>query len=893
MKQKLTKITAFLLIAMLLFCALPIVAGAASASTESALRTNVNKGGTVKLTKDIKLSERLVVPKGITVTLDLNGKKLYRDLTECKEDGNVIFVDEGASLILTDTLKAHGGTITGGVAPKGGGIFNRGSLTVTNGVRIAGNYANKAFANGVPGARNRNDEGGGIYNDKDASLTLQGGEITDNEAYFGGGVSSAIYTKITIEPGSYNEVVDGVKKTLESGVTITKNRGTYGAGISSEVDLALSGAAELSGNENGDDLRVGKGLRIVCGALTYKTPFGVSFFEFYAPNTEVITTGWGANNTGRPDQYFFCPDRSVKMNATAAQNGEIKLNLDMKKTVVEVFEKGILTKTEEFDSPADALRKAASYATPCWYSFNDPQMREFSETFSLADLEPSDSLTERLLPAKQEAKAKIKGYEMYTQYFDDWYKAILNRGQTIDIYGDIAGRYSVLKGMTDAQKYAASGYGHWDGSLQDDCQVKVTFGANLKFSKPFKVGRSRNIVIDLNGHNINRGGKSQTNGNLFTLDVFSKLTVMDSNPNADGYKGLKGGVLTGGAGSECSGGFILKEFSELNIAGGTVYNCVTDLHGGAIYSNSPNAKVILKDCTFDSCKTENSRDDCNGGAIYTGNSLRITMENVTFRNCYSEDYGGAVYLGNCPGYVQLKNVTFDGNEAKDNGGAMQIGNINDGKMFLLEAAHCTFINNKAGVDGGAVCVKDNDDSAQHKPMVFRSCTFTGNSARDGSAFELDDNSVALLSCTITGNKASRSGAVYVNDARSVSVGGTTVIKNNTGKDLLLDKDGNKTRVYPVGLITGAEIVVSSDSTDKSTVVMKDIDQRQVQYFRSESGTRLEFSKTGEREARMVVASLFGNRSVWLVILIAAVAVVSATIIVIKKKKDGRKTEHDA
>ena len=97
----------------------------------------------------------------------------------------------------------------------------------------------------------------------------------------------------------------------------------------------------------------------------------------------------------------------------------------------------------------------------------------------------------------------------------------------------------------------------------------------------------------------------------------------------------------------------------------------------------------------------------------------------------------------------------------------------------------------------------------------------------------------------------------------------------------------------MGLTYGADIYVASDSSDKSTLVMKDIDQRQVQYFQGERGTRLEFTKTGEREAKLVVASLFGSKSVWLVVTIACAAVAAAAVIVIKKKKDGRKTEHDA
>ena len=845
--------------AVIVFCTMSLTANAASVSTESALRTNVNKGGTVKLTKDIKLSSRLVIPKGKTVTLDLNGKKLYRELTECKEDGNVILVEEDASLTLTDTLKAHGGTITGGVAPKGAGILNRGNLTVNHGVRIIGNCANSAYAEGVPGEHDREDKGGGIYNDEHASLALCGGQISDNEAYFGGGVYSAIDSELTVRPGSYTEVVDGVKKTLESNVTVNKNRAACGAGIFSEADLALSGAAELSGNENDDDIRMDSGLKITCGALTYTTPIGVSVEGLEAAASYTFTSGFGANNKELAEKYFFCPDRSVTLKLTSAQNGEIRLNKDMQKTVVEFYEKGSLVKIEEYDSPADAWTAAG-------------KCEKNPVHFSFENAEKANGAGKDWWPKYRTDSGQFK------KWLDNVVEIIEDNENNVGKKRNHDGFYTGSLQMSDM-------------TLLKDHTVKITLGSDWVFTGSQSIDRLCDVTIDLNGHTIRR--KSGGDGNLFALNECARLTILDSNPYSGGYDGVKGGVITGGDGDDVGGCFVLKKaFAELNILGGTVYNCKTDKHGGAVYVDARGCKVNLKDCAFILCSTEDSSDDCNGGAIYIADAILLTADNVTFDRCASEDNGGAIWLENRPGHVKLQNVSFDRNQALDNGGAIGIGDIDGKKRFLFEAANCAFTGNFVAVDGGAVIVKDNDDSDYKEPIIFRNCTFTENSARDGSALELDDNSVALLSCTITGNTANRRGAVYVNDSRSVSVGGTTVIRDNEKQNLILDKDGNKTRVYPVGLVDGADIIVSSDSNDKSTLVMKDIDQRQLRYFRGENA-ELEFKKTGEREAKMVVASLFGEGSFWLVIAIAGAAAAAAAFVVIKKKRDGRKTEHDA
>ena len=87
----------------------------------------------------------------------------------------------------------------------------------------------------------------------------------------------------------------------------------------------------------------------------------------------------------------------------------------------------------------------------------------------------------------------------------------------------------------------------------------------------------------------------------------------------------------------------------------------------------PSSVKKVGSCAFDSCKTKDSGDDCHGGALYIRNTMQVTIENVVFRNCYSEDDGGAIYCENRPGIVKMTNVTFENNEAKDRGGAIRIG----------------------------------------------------------------------------------------------------------------------------------------------------------------------------------------------------------------------------
>ena len=110
------------------------------------------------------------------VTLDLNGFTLDRNRSSAHVYGSAIYVKRGATLTIADTSEARTGTITGGFAEMGGGIWNEGNLTI-NGGTITGNHANSARG-----------AGGGIFNN--GEKYMNGGTVSNNSAGFGGGIFS-------------------------------------------------------------------------------------------------------------------------------------------------------------------------------------------------------------------------------------------------------------------------------------------------------------------------------------------------------------------------------------------------------------------------------------------------------------------------------------------------------------------------------------------------------------------------------------------------------------------------------------------------------------------------------------------------------------------------------
>ena len=796
MRKIIKKWLSLLLSLMLIIGVMPfgtVTAYAANAATEAALVKAVSKGGDVKLTKDIALTDVLRIPADVTVTLDLNGKTLDRGLKKCVDLGSVIRVEPGGTLTVKDGSDTNAGLITGGASWNGGGICNHGTLTVEGGT-ISGN---KSLHNTYGG-------GGGIYNGSykgsKATLTLKGGVITYNEARNGGGIYNSDGTLVIKDGVSVRKVGSKSYETKTVPVITGNKASAKGSGVYNAGNMHIEGEIKLDGNKNNDDVYLTSGKKIDCGKMAQKKPFGIACESYY----DAITVGFASNNSEKPENYFFSAVPGIRLLYYSDRNPELCL-LKNSNTSVEVYENGKLVHSTLYTDPEGA-----------W-------------TF-----------------AKEHAKANARS-------------------------GNPA-------------------------RVQDDCVVVFSLGKNWTEDKQLTVDTAQNIVIDLNGHYIlrNRNASKTKNGNIISVGNNAKLTIKDSNPNASGYDGRKGGVLAGGAGNDCGGGIILWNNAELYMEGGTIYKCTTNFHGGGILAKDSGSAVIsLKNCFIDSCQTNTSSDNCNGGGIYISQASSVTMENVTIKNCYSEDYGGGLFIKDKPGIMTLTNCIFMNNSCMDGGGGIHFGVMNHGTEFSFEATDCLFTSNKSNNShGGAVDIGD-DDEKKGNPTVFRDCTFKNNESKGaGSALYINDNRVVLQGGTITDNYSKYMGAVYVEGNYSIGVGGKLVIKDNSAdqayrQDLVLEKGDDRSYIWDAGLEDGSYVSVSNSQNAADNRALQEVSLYQKRYFHAAYGT-LSFTQTGIKTATMVTASIFGEGStkIIIIVLVAAALAATATVIAVKKRKGG-------
>ena len=107
--------------------------------------------------------DAIYIPENVKVTLNLNGHTINRGLTEYQYNGEVMYIDEEADVIIND------GTITGGYSCNGaGGIHvNDGANVTLNNVHVDGN-------------RVEDDDGAAIALYDGATLTMNGGSMSNN-----------------------------------------------------------------------------------------------------------------------------------------------------------------------------------------------------------------------------------------------------------------------------------------------------------------------------------------------------------------------------------------------------------------------------------------------------------------------------------------------------------------------------------------------------------------------------------------------------------------------------------------------------------------------------------------------------------------------------------------
>lgn len=205
-----------------------------------------------------------------------------------------------------------------------------------------------------------------------------------------------------------------------------------------------------------------------------------------------------------------------------------------------------------------------------------------------------------------------------------------------------------------------------------------------------------------------------------------------------------------------TGGAINNLLSGLTIVDSTFVDNVSDLGGGAVYTDGASGDTgdeiggVIELC---GCRFEGNRAGRTGGGAYLFAYApdRVSVNqcvfdgNVVERDGDSGALGGGLRTGNAP--LQVAHTLFVGNHADVHGGGLWV----DGN-YLTEITNCTFVGNDAGVvgqEGGY------GGALSGANLLLESVTLVDNHAEHsgGAIFNEDNSSVTLNNCLIAGNTA--------------------------------------------------------------------------------------------------------------------------------------------
>ena len=267
-----------------------------------------------------------------------------------------------------------------------------------------------------------------------------------------------------------------------------------------------------------------------------------------------------------------------------------------------------------------------------------------------------------------------------------------------------------------------------------------------------------------------------SNGELQIVEASQTVSNWDELKNTAKNASKKGETIV------LSGDILTNNTDERVIIDGKK-NLVIDLNGhkiekkenndykknGHIFEIQGDSVVTIKDSIGGGALRNSTAK--NGGAINIHEGSSVTIENVILENNKASVDGGAICNN---GYLKMSNCIVRNNSSKDTGGA--IYNSTNARLELTDVEIC---NNYSDNDGGGLNIHTKGISK----MV--NCNIHHNTAKDeGGGFRFDDGGerLELYNTTISNNNAGNSsdgGGFYLEDG-TINLYGCT-IENNSAR----------------------------------------------------------------------------------------------------------------
>jgi len=259
--------------------------------------------------------------------------------------------------------------------------------------------------------------------------------------------------------------------------------------------------------------------------------------------------------------------------------------------------------------------------------------------------------------------------------------------------------------------------------------------------------------------------------------------------NADGGYGYNNIFYNNTA--EQGGAIAWMKAENINIDHYTFVDNTADLSGGAIYVGEGSGNCVVKNSYFED-NNVTSTTVGHGGAI-EWYAKEGSVDNSQFVDNHAYK-GGAIFVGQTAGDINITNSMFANNSALTHGGAIDA----NASSVIMQSSE--FYNNTAEY-GGAVYV---GGAGEHNSVT--SCVFIGNNATEnGGAVDWAASNGNVLDSTFEYNHAKYGGAVFVGGLAESGSIVNSIFNHNTAEEHGGALDWNAT----IGRLSGSKFFNNS------------------------------------------------------------------------------------
>ena len=576
-------------------------------------------------------NDTIYIPADAKVTLNLRDHTINRGLTKDQNDGEVMFINDDADVIINN------GTITGGYSnSEGGGLYIEGGANVTlNDVNVIGNAV-------------KGDDGSGIYIYGGATLIMNGCSLSNNvldEKHLGIDIiepfgtlcamdATVILNNVTID-GNYTltNQAEGVVLYAKRSVvkmnqcTVSNNlaKGSEALHAIYVEDSSLTITDTNFANNN---------------TVPLSSVYSYSLFLFCVKDSNLIVTGGAITQNGGSDIFYLDDTEADITDVTITDNAcdviELKNNNKVVNMISCTFGNNTYPKS---DATFSMRHQGTLILLDC----------------ILGDSTFSNTEYVKITTSEVTREEAVIGIELLRE-----------------------------DGTVDSVRYYKDFASGWDYAVEcaetnffDHIVINLYTDWNSHKYGAITIPENARVTLNLNGHTIDRGlgNNNEYNGEVICINEDADVIInggKSGDPIVEAGKDpgeIEMGTITGGNSDNGAGGIHVKDGAKLTLNNVHVDDNISDDDNGAGIAIYEGASLVMNGGSLSHNSLVGSTlgsDSYQGGGLYVYKGTAI-LDNVEIKNnqAYNDEGAGmAVYAYESE--VALSNCIIDGNGLKTN-----------------------------------------------------------------------------------------------------------------------------------------------------------------------------------------------------------------------------------